>query len=438
MMSFVENYSRRERIGMLLKTILNRLEKHRSFVYSSIHWAEDSEPVIEIEIQPRKGSRPICSECGQACPTYDTLARRRFNFVPLWQIPVVFLYSMRRADCPRCGIKVESVPWAASGKSPLTRSYCWFLANWAKRISWQEVAETFHTSWQTVAQTVEVAVQWGREHMNLDGIESIGVDEIHHRRGVKILGTGPRFLTLVYQIDAGCKRLLWVAEDRAVESLEGFFHWLGPQRVSRLRFICSDMWRPYLKVIRSYAGGALHILDRFHIMAKINRAIDHVRASEMRQLRRKGLHPILANFRWILLKRPENLSEQQEIKLAELLRYNLKAVRSYLLREEFQHFWTYVSPFWAGQFLDRWCSKVMRSQIRPMKEIAKTLRRHRTLLLNWFQAKHISSGIIEGLNSKAKLTMRKSFGFRSFRITELALYHSLGALPEPEFTHRFW
>ena len=81
----------------------------------------------------------------------------------------------------------------------------------------------------------------------------------------------------------------------------------------------------------------------------------------------------------------------------------------------------------------------MRSRIEPMKKIAHTLRSHRDLILNYFKArKVISSGIVEGLNNKAKLTMRKSYGFRTYRVTEIALYHSLGKLPEPELTHKFY
>ncbi len=90
-------------------------------------------------------------------------------------------------------------------------------------------------------------------------------------------------------------------------------------------------------------------------------------------------------------------------------------------------------------FLDFCCGQTMRSRIEPMKKIARMLRAHRPLLLNYFKAKkEFSSGVVEGLNNKAKLTMRKSYGFRTFRILELALYHSLGKLPEPKFTHEFF
>jgi hypothetical protein len=95
--------------------------------------------------------------------------------------------------------------------------------------------------------------------------------------------------------------------------------------------------------------------------------------------------------------------------------------------------------FFIAAFLDFWCYETMRSRIEPMKKIARTLRAHRTLLLNYFKArKQFSSGVIEGLNNKAKVTMRRSYGFRTFRILELALYHSLGKLPQPELTHEFF
>jgi hypothetical protein len=81
----------------------------------------------------------------------------------------------------------------------------------------------------------------------------------------------------------------------------------------------------------------------------------------------------------------------------------------------------------------------MRSRIEPMKKIARMLRVHGDLILNDFKAqKEFSSGVVGGLNNKAKVAMRKSYGFRTFRITELALYHSLGKLPEPEPTHEFF
>ncbi len=415
---------------MQIKTILNRIHKHRSFIYGPARLQQGRRLTVEIEVRPRANSRARCSGCGRKTAGDDTLPARRFEFVPLWGIAVFLVYAMRRVACPRCGVTVETVPWA-SGKNQLTDTDTWFLARWAGRRSWKEVAEVFHTSWDKVFRSVEMAVEWGRAHQELSGVSAIGIDEIAWQRG-------PRFLTLVYQIDEGCRRLLWVGQERRVKTLLGFFRWFGTERSAQLRFICSDMWRPYLTVIATQAAGAIHVLDRFHIMAKMSKALDEVRAQEARALAAKGYEPVLTHTRWLLLKRPEHLSEKQEPKLAELLQYNLRTVRAYLLKEDFQFFWSYLSPYWAGQFLDRWCTRTMRSQIEPMKKMARTLRGHRPLLLNWFRAKGaISAASVEGFNNKAKLTLRKSYGFRTYRAMEIALYHALGALPEPKFTHEF-
>ncbi len=206
-----------------------------------------------------------------------------------------------------------------------------------------------------------------------------------------------------------------------------------------LKFACSDMWKPYLRVIAKKADKAINILDRFHITAPLNKAIDEVRAGEARELKEKGYEPILTKTRWLLLKRPENLTDKQDIKLAELLKYNLRSIRSYLLKEEFQFFWQYTSPYWAGRFLDKWCTRTLRSQLEPMKKVARMLRRHRPLLLNGFRAKkQFSSAIVEGFNTKAKLTTRKAYGFRTYHGAEIALYQALGALPVPKTTHEFF
>ena len=416
---------------MRLKTILNRVQRLRGFVYASVRTLEErGRLVIEAEIRPRANGRPICSGCNQAGPGYDTLATRRFEFVPLWGIPVFFLYAMRRVDCLSCGVLVERVPWA-EGKNHLTGTYAWFLARWAKRMSWQEVADAFRTSWENVFRSVEMAVRWGREHMSLEGIEAIGIDELQWSKGHK-------YLTLVYQIDEGRKRLLWIGRERKLKTLLGFFRWFGKLRSQSLRFICSDMWKPYLRVVAKKASQAIHVLDRFHIMSHLSKAIDEVRAKEAREIKAKGRTPVLTHTRWILLKRPENLTDKQEVRLAELLRHNLKSVRAYLLKEDFQFFWQYASPSWAVKFLDRWCTRALRSRIEPMKKVARMLRTHRALLLNWFKAKgQVSAGAVEGFNGKARVVTRRAFGFRTPKAVEIALYHNLGALPEPEFTHRF-
>jgi transposase len=380
---------------MQVKTILNRIQKYQGFVYGDVRFEEQRDGwALTVDVYPHARNRPVCSGCQQRGRSYDRLAPRRFEFVPLWGLRVCFLYMMRRVDCADCGVTVEQVPWA-DGQHQLTTTYMWFLARWAKRLSWQEVATVFRTSWDQVFRSVAMAVAWGRDHVDLTGIRAIGIDEIHWQHG-------PRFLTLVYQIDATRKRLLWIGQHRRAKTLLGFFRWFGKERTAALTFICSDMWKPYLKVVAKKAGHALHILDRFHIAKHLSDAIDQVRRAEVHALRQQGRHPWLTKTRWLLLKRPANQTREQRTRLRELVQHNLRAVRAMLLRESFEPFWTYRSVDWAGAFLDEWCVQVMRSRIEPMKKVARMLRRHRPLLLNWFRARgEISSAVVEGFNNKA-------------------------------------
>jgi len=142
--------------------------------------------------------------------------------------------------------------------------------------------------------------------------------------------------------------------------------------------------------------------------------------------------------RFCLLKRLENLTAKQEVTRAALLKFNLRSVRVYLLKENFQWFWRYQSHYFAGVFLDRWVTMALLSRLEPMAHIARSLRRHRPLLLNWFRARGIIAlGAVEGLNNKLKVVTKRAYGFRSFRKAEVALYHALGALPEPDSAHKF-
>ena len=415
---------------MLLTRLLNACHHFPGFVYAGARLCEEAN-AIEIDVRPRLGSRPRCSGCGQPAPGYDHLSCRRFEFIPIWGYAVFLLYRMRRIDCQRCGVRVEEVPWG-TGKHTLCKAYMLYLAHWARKLSWKETAQSFHTSWEKVVLSVEYVVQWGLAHRELGTIRAIGVDEIQY-------GKGHQYLTLVYQIEAGCVRLLWVGKERTQESFEKFFTLIGKKLAEKIEFVCSDMWKPYLKLIEKHCTNALNILDRFHVVAKLNLALDEVRASEARRLVQDGYEPVLKKSRWCLLKRRENLTGKQRVKLRDVLRYNLQSVRAYLFKEYFQQFWDYDSPTWAGKFLDQWCTEVMRSRIEPLKKFARTVRNHRELLLNYFRArKAFSSGIVEGLNNKAKVTMRKAYGFRTFEMLELALYHVLGKLPEPKLTHTFY
>ena len=388
---------------------------------------------IEAQIEPHRGIRGKCATCLKPCPGYDQLPERRWLFVPLWGIIVHFFYRPRRVECVEHGVGVEHIPWS-QGKSPVSTPMMGFLARWARRLSWRETAQVFGTSWEAVYHSVAWFVTWGLAHRQLVGVLSLGIDEIHWGQGKR----ADQFLTVIYQIDAHCRRLLWVGRRRSQATLRLGLKALGQEVVSGLRYVCSDMWHPYLSVMAKQAGHALHVLDRFHIVGHLNKAVDEVRRAESTRLRGQPLAAKLKKMRWKLLRRGSRVRGQARIKLQGLLASKMATGRAWDLKECFDYFWHYKSVTWAGGFLDYWTERAMRSRLEPMKRVARMLRKHEGLLLNWFKAKgELSSGAVEGLNNKIRVVTRRSYGFRTFKAMELALYHTLGKLPEPETTHRF-
>jgi len=417
--------------SITLKSVLNDVQPVKGFVYEAIRYSTVAPDLIEVAVVPRQGSKARCSGCGRSCSTCDHAAQPRVWIMPpLFKFAMTLVYTMRRVDCPTCGVVVEKVPWA-TGKHSLCDGFRLLLARWARKLSWAETAESFRVSWADVYASVQWVVDYGLRHRVLDHIRAIGIDEICVR-------VGRVFWTLIYQIDEGLTRLLWVGHDRTQETVERGLRSLGQEVCAGIRYVCSDMWDPYLAAVRRLLG-ALHILDRFHIRQQLNKAVDEVRRQEARALAGAGLLPRLKKLRWALLKNRQNWTRSERRRMGELKHSGLASIRAFWLVAAFEHFWSYLSPRWAGKFLDAWCRRVRRSRLAPLKKAAASLMDHREVLLNYFRAKKaISGGVIEGLNNKVKVTFRKSYGFRTDKAREVALFHVLGRLPEPEVIHGFF
>lgn len=414
-----------------LKTILREVHPIKGFVYQAVDWDPLVPKAVRVKVAARQGCRGICSGCGKKGPGYDRQPQRRWDFIPFWGLRVFLVYAPRRIDCRKCGPTVERLPWA-TGKFQICDVFRLFLAQWARLLSWAEVARSFRVGWADVYGAVKCVVDYGIEKRDLSGVEALGVDEIH-------VGKKDKFWTVVYQIDDHCKRLLWIGYDRTEATFDHFFEIFGEEFCQGIRFICSDMWKPYLNSAAYYLPNVLHILDRFHIVKKLNEAVDEIRRQETRARAAAGLDPLLKKMRWTFLKKRCNWTKNQRQSMREIEGSALRTLRAFILVEAFQHFWGYCSPTWAGKFLDAWCKKVARSRLDPLKKVARTLSSHRSLLMNYFKAKRrFSSAVVEGLNAKIKLTMKRSYGFRTENAREVALYHALGKLPEPQFTHSFF
>lgn len=310
---------------------MNRIHHFVGFVYQSIRLQGSGGSLrVEVKVEPHRGIRGKCATCLKPCPGYDQLAERRWLFVPLWGIGCHFFYPPRRVECSEHGLGVEHIPWS-QGKRPVTIAMMIFLARWARRLSWRETARVFQTSWESVYRSVAWFMAWGLEHRVLAGITALGVDEIFWGRGRR----SEAFLTVIYQIDGPCRRLLWVGRKRSQATLHRGLDALGSGVLSDLKYVCSDMWKPYLNVLAQRAGHAWHILDRFHITMHLNQTVDQVRRTESARLKGQPLAARLKKMRWKLLRKGSQVRGRAKLKLEGLLASKLATGRAWDLKEVF-------------------------------------------------------------------------------------------------------
>jgi transposase len=176
-----------------VKTILNRIQHFVGFVYQEVRLCiRRGRLCIEVKIEPHRSIRGRCAECGRSAPGYDRLPERSWLFVPLWGMMTWFVYAPRRVECAEHGVGVEHVPWG-EGKRPIPLTMLGFLARWARRRSWREPARALQTSWEAVYRSVAWYVQWGLVRRRLEGVESIGIDELHWGKGQR----ADHFLTVI-------------------------------------------------------------------------------------------------------------------------------------------------------------------------------------------------------------------------------------------------
>jgi transposase len=155
-------------MNLTVTNILKRVLPIKGFCYRWARWVRDAgvdgPAVIEVGLAARQGAKAHCGRCGRASPGYDhSETARCWQFISLWAIQVCFLYAPRRVQCQRCGVRVERLPWA-SGKLQVCDAFRIFLAQWARLLSWQEVANRFQVKWSDVYGAVKSVVRYGLRH----------------------------------------------------------------------------------------------------------------------------------------------------------------------------------------------------------------------------------------------------------------------------------
>lgn len=403
---------------MLIETFIRKQLRLKAHTVTQV---EETEECMLVQID-RLGKRLLrCGVCRRRCrEVHDIRRAREWRDLSMRKLPLILRYRPRRVECPRCGVRVEEFPWAEPW-ARVTTALSNAVAVLARELNWQSTAREYGLNWKSVATIVKRAVQYGLKHRARPPVHVIGIDEVSRRKGQV-------YLTVVYDLER--RVLLWVGDDRTEEAVRPFFtEELGKRRCHTLRVVCMDMWAAYANLVREHAPNAQLLFDRFHIVRHLNEAVDAVRRQLWRQLVSKE-RVAVKGTRWLLLKNPWNLTNDQKERLSTLVRWNTPLVRAWYLKEAFQLFWAYKQPKRAEEYLTKWMRSAVRSRLEPFKKFVHMLRSHLDGVLAWTKAR-VSNGAVEGMNNKIKSISHRSFGFRTAEYFIAAIYHCCARLPLP-------
>ena len=404
---------------MLIETFIRKQLRLKAHRVTKVETNEE-DMIIHIDQLGKRSLR--CGVCRKPCRRVHSIRNwREWRDLSMRKLRLVLRYQPRRVQCPRCGVRVEDFPWAEPW-ARVTRALANATASLTRELSWQGTARHFALNWKTVAGIVQRAVRYGLRHRKRPPVHRIGIDEVSRRKGQV-------YLTVVYDLER--RVLLWVGEDRTEEAVKKFFtEELGKRRCRTLRVVCMDMWAAYVNLVRERAPQAQILFDRFHIVKHLQEAVDEVRRSEVRRL--TGKEKItFKSTRWLLLKNPCNLTNEQKERLSTLVRWNSPIVRAYYLKESFQLFWDYRQEKRAQDLLSKWMNSAMRSRLEPFKKFVRMLPSHLDGILPWTKLQ-FSNGAVEGMNNKIKSISHRSFGFRKAQYFIAAIYHCCARLPLPQ------
>lgn len=364
--------------------------------------------VVTVALRRRRLACPECSFSTAAAYEINRTDVSSWRHLDLgaWRLEV--RAHLRRLVCPTHGVRVEAVPFARHG--------CRFTTDFESLVAWlatktdkTTIGRLVRIDWDTVGRICARVVADELDPARLDGLFEIGVDEIswkkHHN-----------YLTLV--TDHRTRKVVWGAKGKDAAALDGFFDELGKERSAQVTAVSMDMGPAFAKSVRAegHAPQAVICFDPFHVVKVATDALEEVRRSIWQQLRRLPDQALAKRFkgaRWALLKNPEDLTGAQAETLARIRRNGGAAWRGYQLKEALREIFAGdLDAAETMELLDRWCSRAQRSRLAPFVKAAATIRKHRDGILAAIRL-GISNGLIEGLNNKVRLIIRRAYGFHS-------------------------
>ena len=345
---------------------------------------------------------PRCSCCGRVAPGYDQKPLRRWVHLGPGSLRIILEYAPRRVECPRCGVRVELVPWARPD-SRFTRPFEEMAAYLAQTTHKTAVAALLGISWSTVGNIIERVVPEKLDPARLDELRHIGVDEFGYLNR-------QRYVTIVVDHDTG--RAVWAAKGRGSETLDAFFDEIGEERAAKLEVVTIDMAAGYIKSIKNKAPNAETVFDRFHVQKLASDAVDEVRREQVRRCRETDPDAAAAikKSRYALLRNPWDLSRKEWGKLSAIQEHNAPLYRAYLLKESLADVFREAAAEQAESELARWLAWASRSKLAPFVKAARTVRKYKTGILAYFRTR-LTNGLSEGINNKLRVIARRAFGF---------------------------
>lgn len=368
---------------------------------------DDTRLVVDVALLRRRLQCPECTFSTAAC--YDTrpvFSTWRHTDMGRWKVLV--RAGLRRLACPTHGVRVEAVPFARH-RSGFSRDFEDLIAFLATKTDKTTITRLSRVDWDSVGRICERVVADGLDPARLDGLVNIGVDEVSWRKH-------HRYLTLVTDHTAG--KIVWGAEGKDTATLDAFFNELGESRSAALQAVSMDMGAAFNKSVRApgHAPQAVICIDPFHAVKLVGDALDKVRRitwNELRQLPDQAAAKKFKGARWSLLKRPENLTDDQAATLRQLRNRGGDLWRAYRLKESFRAIFAGdLDPDETVELIDRWCSQASRSRLAPFVKVAKTIRKFRDGILAAIRLK-INNARAEGLNNHVRLIIRRAYGFHS-------------------------
>jgi transposase len=377
---------------------------------------------VQIQIEHVPGAPVCCPECSVQRPLKDHAPQRSWRHLDTMQFETVLTARIPRTECVDCGVKTIEVPWAEP-HGRFTLMFEAFAIRLLQAASSIEKARLhLRLNWMSVQRIMDRAVERGLISRNLEGIKHVGLDE-------KSFLKGQDSVSVMTDIDRS--RVLEVAPGRdetAADVLWNTFSWDQKEQVEA---VAMDMWQAYVNSVDAHAPDAEVVHDRFHIAKHLNEAMDQVRRAEHKTLM-KEKDETLKGTRSLWLYHLENLSEQKRAEFNQLKDAQLKTARAWAIREQFRWFWECRTAEEAEEFFRTWFSWASRCRLKPIKKVAKMIRKRIDNILSWFRHR-ISNAAAEGFNSIIQSLKSAARGFRSFtnyRTRILFFCGKLKLLPE--------